>query len=147
MNLLEIGPMVGGVSVPLGKIPDVAGAEYVLLLQYGGAVPSSSSSSSLVNGNWVKNPPPTPKTCPVVTLMPINGGPRATFDAAVFVENARCGLGFILTSLWDDGKCTAFHALDITHLGTAIEVAIPEPLGRFAVQWIAPEDEEDSIPF
>lgn len=145
LNVFDIGPMVDGISVDLGFLPDANGRRYVVLLQFGGKVYPTVRISSCVNGVWVKNPPPPPTTHPVVTFAPAQGGPRATFDAAGFVENARCGLGFLLCSLWDDGKVISFSAKDIAHLASRIEQEIPEGLGGFVVRWVPTVD--DGIPF
>ncbi|MGJ7490212.1 hypothetical protein [Variovorax sp. ZT4R33] len=145
LNVFDIGPMVDGISVDLGFIPDAAGTRYMVLLQFGGRVPSTIRTASCVDGLWVKNPPPPPRTHPVVTLAPAQGGPRATFDAAGFIENARCRLGFLMCNLWDDGKVISFSAEDMAHLGAAIEQAIPEPLGGFEVRWVPVTD--DGLPF
>lgn len=73
------------------------------------------------------------------------GGPRESFAAAEFVESARCGLGLITASLWDDGQVVSFAHAEIAKLAAAVEKAIPEHLGGFAVQWTTYED--DGVPF
>jgi hypothetical protein len=147
MNVFDIGPMTGRgtIAVDLGYIPDRDGNKFVALLQFRGEMPVYGSSASLVNGRWVKNPPPPARKDPVVTLMPIGGGPRSTFEASAFVENARCGLGFILAGLWGDERCVHFERADIRHLAEQIETSIPEREGEFKTIWVAVPD--DGCPF
>ena len=141
MNVLEIGPMVGGGAVDLGVFSDTTGRQYVALLQYGGEVPAQGSSASKVDGQWVKDPPWPSAKHPVVTLMPTTGGPRGTFAAAVIVDLARCNARFDIPSLWPDEGATQFPAQAVACMGAQIERLLPDTAGRFLTCWIAPDAE------
>ncbi|MGJ7484323.1 hypothetical protein ACSFA2_03640 [Variovorax sp. LT2P21] len=145
LNVFDIGPMVDGISVDLGRLPDAEGNDYLVLLQYGGLVCSSCTSAGIVNSVWAKSPPSPPDRQPIVTLMPLGGGPRATFAAAGIVENARCGLGLLMCNLRGVGDVTTFLAADIRHLAARVEQDIPDVVGGFVVRWEPAID--DGLPF
>lgn len=131
------GPMVGAacVNVHLESVRDSVGRQYLVVLQFGGHVPSTCTSSSRVGDVWVKNPQQLPSVEPVVTLMLSMGGPRDSINAAGILENARCGLGLFLIALWEEGEVVQLSAAVIAKLAQEIEAAIPEPLGEFVVSW------------
>lgn len=145
LNDIFRGPMVGGTDVQLDPIRDSAGRVYLVLLQFGGEVPRKSHGSQASLSSRVRIPPVPPNREPHLTFMLSAGGPRESFAAAGFVESARCGLGLITASLWDDGQVVSFTHAEIAKLAAAIEQAVPEHLGGFAVQWTTYED--DGVPF
>ncbi|PSL83752.1 hypothetical protein C7T35_15325 [Variovorax sp. WS11] len=145
MNVFDTGPMVDGISVDLGRMRAESGREFLVLLQYGGQVHHSGSSSSLVDGKWVRVPAP-PTAYPVITLTPDGGGPRSTYAAASFLEAARAGEGFLIASLYKNVDVD-FDAASVSALAAGIERAIPASTGSFAVRWLAVQAEPDYVPF
>lgn len=142
------GPMVGGVTVNLGEFHAMDGKSYVIWLQFGGEVYSSGSSSSKVNGKWIKNPPPPPSKSPIVTVVPLGGGPRSSYEAAVIVDLARCAAPFVIADPWDRDECVVqFQSKAVERLGAAIEASIPPSEGLFATQWVAAGTGADALPF
>lgn len=142
LNDVFRGPMVGGTDLQLDPIHDSAGRMYLVLLQFGGEVPATRHGGSSPR---VRIPPVPPNREPHLTVMLSDGGPRESFAAAGFVESARCGLGLITASLWDDVQVVSFAHAEIARLAAAVEKAIPEHLGGFAVQWTTYED--NGVPF
>lgn len=142
------GPMVGGVTVNLGEFQAMDGKSYVIWLQFGGEVRTSASSASKVNGKWIKNPPPPPSKSPLVTVVPLGGGPRSSYEAAVVVDLARCAAPFVIADPWDRDDCAVqFQPNAVERLGAAIEASIPPSAGLFSTQWVPAGTGLDDLPF
>lgn len=139
------GPMTGGTTVHLGEFCAVNGGRYSVWLQFGGEVRASVSGGSLVDGAWVKHPQRAPSKAPVMVLMPVGGGPRASYEAAVIVDLARCGAPLVIACLWGESDLIEFPARVVEQMGAEIERGLLPACGYFMTQWI--ESDPDGVPF
>ena len=79
--------------------------------------------------------------------MPVGGGPRPHYEAAVVIELARCAALFRIEDPWDEMGSVEFSSQVVERMGAVIEASIPDRLGWFTTQWVAASDDPLAVPF
>lgn len=141
------GPMTGGTTVHLGEYCAVDGGQYSMWLQFGGEVRPSAAGASKVDDVWIKHPQRPPSKAPVIVIMPVGGGPRASYEAAVIVDLARRGASLVIACLWGGSDLIELPPKVVEQMGAAIEGGLLPAAGYFRTQWIAEDSDPDGVPF
>lgn len=133
------------VIIDLKKMVDSCGEPWAVTLKLN-ALPlcSPARSSSVKDGQWVREPLSAPDLQPRVVLIGDGGFTTHEYNAASILNAAAKGMGFFIASYSPIPPCVSFSAEEIAGIARLIREAVPRELGEFVVNW---QPDDPSIPF